>query len=177
MSMDEEVLKWSQEHGWGSPQVVSRAWMRKPKSGPMSMDEKVLEWPYVHGWGNSKVAVASCALLRKFLNGLMAWLGCPTKKWTHERPEESNWAWKGKLYITQLRWWECRIFAVLFKFETWASKQWGKAKTFMRQFHRGISPRIFGKNRNRPRAPLMGPGEAIMWYKKPILKNLVTLSL
>jgi len=39
-----------------------------------------------------------------------------------------------------------------------------------------ISPWMFSKNQNRPSAPLMGP-EGTIWWKKPILKNLVTLSL
>ena len=48
--------------------------------------------------------------------------------------------------------------------------------TLRKQFQIWITTRSFSKNRNQNRVPLRGPGGAIGW-KKPTLKNLVTLSL
>jgi len=46
-----------------------------------------------------------------------------------------------------------------------------------RQFHIWISPWKFGKNRNGPSVPLMGPGEAILWKKKNTKKSRNTFPL
>ncbi len=55
-------------------------------------------------------------------------------------------------------------------------KKRSKANITLESIMNTNTPRIFGKIRNRFWACPLGPGE-VVWWKKPEMKNLVTLSL